>query len=151
MKEIMAGLRTNPPAEICGMKVTAVRDYKTGLRTANGVSEPTGLPTSDVLYFELENGNWVCVRPSGTEPKIKLYVNTNAADKATAEQLNADLRVASEALRAVVHGVDPGLKEGGIAGFPGIVSVTVIGEYGIHPRVGQQLGVAAEHRNTCRR
>jgi len=75
-----------------------VRDYKTGLRTANGVSEPTGLPTSDVLYFELENGNWVCVRPSGTEPKIKLYVNTNAADKATAEQLNADLRVASEAL-----------------------------------------------------
>jgi phosphoglucomutase len=62
------------------------------------VSEPTGLPTSDVLYFELENGNWVCVRPSGTEPKIKLYVNTNAADKATAEQLNADLRVASEAL-----------------------------------------------------
>ena len=51
-----------------------------------------------MLYFELENGNWVCVRPSGTEPKIKLYVNTNAADKATAEQLNADLRVASEAL-----------------------------------------------------
>ena len=98
MKEIMAGLRENPPAEICGMKVTAVRDYKTGLRTANGVAEPTGLPTSDVLYFELENGNWVCVRPSGTEPKIKLYVNTNAADKATAEQLNADLRVASEAL-----------------------------------------------------
>jgi len=98
MKEIMAGLRSNPPAEICGMKVTAVRDYKTGLRTANGVAEPTGLPTSDVLYFELENGNWVCVRPSGTEPKIKLYVNTNAADKATAEQLNADLRVASEAL-----------------------------------------------------
>ena len=98
MKEIMAGLRQNPPAEICGMKVTAVRDYKTGLRTANGVSAPTGLPTSDVLYFELENGNWVCVRPSGTEPKIKLYVNTNAADKATAEQLNADLRVASEAL-----------------------------------------------------
>ena len=60
--------------------------------------EPTGLPKSDVLYFELEKGNWVCVRPSGTEPKIKLYVNTNASDKADAEKLNADLRVASEAL-----------------------------------------------------
>ena len=55
-------------------------------------------PKSDVLYFELEKGNWVCVRPSGTEPKIKLYVNTNASDKADAEKLNADLRVASEAL-----------------------------------------------------
>ena len=67
-------------------------------RTADGKAEPTGLPKSDVLYFELEKGNWVCVRPSGTEPKIKLYVNTNAGDKADAEKLNADLRVASEAL-----------------------------------------------------
>ena len=75
-----------------------MRDYKKGTRTANGVTEPTGLPASDVLYFELEGGNWVCVRPSGTEPKIKLYVNTNAADKATAEKLNADLRAASEKL-----------------------------------------------------
>jgi len=80
------------------MKVTAVRDYKKGTRTANGVVEPTGLPTSDVLYFELENGNWVCVRPSGTEPKIKLYINTNAAEKAAAESLNVELRAAAEAL-----------------------------------------------------
>ena len=98
MKEIMAGLRDNPPAEIGGMKVTAVRDYLKGVRTANGVSEPTGLPASDVLYFELENGCWVCVRPSGTEPKIKLYVNTNAKDKAEAEKLNAGLCEASQAL-----------------------------------------------------
>ena len=80
------------------MKVTAVHDYLQSTRTANGKVEPTGLPKSDVLYFELEKGNWVCVRPSGTEPKIKLYVNTNASDKADAEKLNADLRVASEAL-----------------------------------------------------
>ena len=98
MKEIMAGLRTNPPAEICGMKVTAVRDYKTGLRTANGVSEPTGLPTSDVLYFELENGNWVCVRPSGTEPKIKLYVNVNDKEEAKAKELLSTLTAASQEL-----------------------------------------------------
>ena len=70
----------------------------TGTRTADGQVDPTGLPKSDVLYFELEKGNWVCVRPSGTEPKIKLYVNTNASDKADAEKLNADLRAASEAL-----------------------------------------------------
>ena len=98
MKSIMAGLRDNPPAEIGGMKVTAVRDYKKGTRTCDGKTEPTGLPASDVLYFELEKGCWVCIRPSGTEPKIKLYVNTNAADKATAESLNETLRQASEAL-----------------------------------------------------
>ena len=98
MKEIMAGLRTNPPAEICGMKVTAVRDYKTGLRTANGVAEPTGLPTSDVLYFELENGNWVCVRPSGTEPKIKLYVNVNDKEEAKAKALLAQLTASAQEL-----------------------------------------------------
>lgn len=100
MKEIMAGLRNNPPAEIGGMKVTAVRDYLSGVRKQNGVAEPTGLPTSDVLYFELEKGCWVCVRPSGTEPKIKLYVNTNAADQAEAERLNSVLCDASQALMA---------------------------------------------------
>ncbi len=98
MKEIMAGLRENPPAEIGGMKVTAVRDYKKGIRTAGGVSEPTGLPASDVLYFELENGCWVCVRPSGTEPKIKLYVNTNAKDRVEAQKLNEMLCEASQAM-----------------------------------------------------
>ena len=76
-----------------------MRDYLVGTRTdCEGNVTPAGLPKSDVLYFELENDAWVCIRPSGTEPKIKLYVNTNAADKAAAEQLNADLRVASEAL-----------------------------------------------------
>ena len=98
MKEIMAGLRENPPAEIGGMKVTAVRDYLKGVRTAGGETEPTGLPASDVLYFELEGGCWVCVRPSGTEPKIKLYVNTNAKDRAEAGRLNEMLCEASQAL-----------------------------------------------------
>lgn len=98
MKEIMRELRQNPPAELAGMKVTAVRDYLAGIRTENGESKPTGLPTSDVLYFELEGGCWVCVRPSGTEPKIKLYVNSNASEKAEAERLNEELREASEKL-----------------------------------------------------
>ena len=100
MKEIMKELRSNPPKEIGGMKVTAVRDYLKGVRVAEGGEEPTGLPASDVLYFELEGGCWVCVRPSGTEPKIKLYVNSNAMDKAEAQRLNETLRQASEALMA---------------------------------------------------
>ena len=100
MKEIMTGLRGNPPAEIGGLKVVAVRDYLRGVRTENGKEEPTGLPTSDVLYFELEKGCWVCVRPSGTEPKIKLYVNSNDRDQATAEEINRRLAEASKALMA---------------------------------------------------
>ena len=97
---IMKGLRENPPKEIGGLKVTAVRDYLKGVRTENGKEEPTGLPTSDVLYFELEKGNWVCVRPSGTEPKIKLYVNTNDKDQEVSRALNEKLCEASKALMA---------------------------------------------------
>ncbi len=98
MKEIMTGLRNNPPSEIAGLKVTAIRDYLKGIRTENGKQEPTGLPTSDVLYFELEKGCWVCVRPSGTEPKIKLYVNSNDRDQAVAQAINERLCEASKAL-----------------------------------------------------
>lgn len=100
MKEIMTDLREHPPVEIGGMKVTAVRDYLKGIRIADGKSEKTGLPASDVLYFELENGCWVCVRPSGTEPKIKLYVNTNNMDQKKAEELNVLLCEASRKLMA---------------------------------------------------
>ena len=98
MKAIMSGLRENPPTEIAGLRVTAVRDYLKGIRTENGREEPTGLPESDVLYFELEKGCWVCVRPSGTEPKIKLYINSNDRDEAAAKALNDKLSEASKAL-----------------------------------------------------
>ncbi len=98
MKEIMSGLRRNPPTEIAGMRVTAVRDYLKGIRTENGIEEPTGLPVSDVLYFELEKGCWVCVRPSGTEPKIKLYINSNDRDQEKAKALNECLCEASKAM-----------------------------------------------------
>ena len=100
MKEIMAGLRAEPPKELAGMKVTAVRDYLKGTRCAAGKEEPTGLPASDVLYYELENGCWVCIRPSGTEPKIKLYCNANAKDRETASRIAEELAKASQALMA---------------------------------------------------
>ena len=94
----MAGLRANAPKSLAGLSVLAVRDYKTGLRTdADGETAQMGLPVSDVLYYELEGRNWVCVRPSGTEPKIKLYVNTRAASTGAALDLNAALEKAAQA------------------------------------------------------
>ena len=73
--QMMRSLRTDPPAEVDGRRVAAVCDYLSGVRRtlADGGETPTGLPESDVLYFELEDGSWFCVRPSGTEPKIKFY------------------------------------------------------------------------------
>ena len=101
MQEIMRDLRTNPPKELAGKPVLAVRDYLAGTRTAqDGTVTPAGLPKSDVLYFELTDGAWVCIRPSGTEPKIKLYVNTNAKDEAAAHQENDALIEASQKLMA---------------------------------------------------
>ena len=99
MKQIMQDMRACAPKAIAGLPVLAVRDYKTGLRTdAQGVVSQMGLPVSDVLYYELEVKNWVCVRPSGTEPKIKLYVNTRAASSEAALELNAALEKAAQAL-----------------------------------------------------
>ena len=96
---IMTSLRENPPAEVGGYKILAIRDYKkdTIKNLATGEVTPTGLPASNVLYFEMENNTWICVRPSGTEPKIKLYygvVGTSLEDadtksKALADSVNA--------------------------------------------------------------
>ena len=85
MKEIMTRVRNNPPKEIGGFRVERVLDILRGTETlSDGTVRPLDYPASDVLYFSLEGGQFVCVRPSGTEPKIKLYVNVNdpAAEKA---------------------------------------------------------------------
>ncbi len=98
MKDIMAAMRNDPPKAIGSLKVTAVRDYLAQKKTTADGSEPIDLPKSDVLYFELENGNWICVRPSGTEPKIKLYVNTRADSEEAAQSLNEELKAAAQKL-----------------------------------------------------
>lgn len=73
---VMEKLHGEKLHSIGGSKVLATRDYLSGVReTSDGHVTPTGLPESDVLYYELEGGAWVCVRPSGTEPKIKVYIN----------------------------------------------------------------------------
>ncbi len=70
---LMNHLRNNTPAEIGGQPIALLGDYLKGTITENGAERPTGLPTSDVLYFKLENGDVIVVRPSGTEPKVKFY------------------------------------------------------------------------------
>ena len=76
IKDIMAALRKNPAKELAGLKVLKVRDYDADVVTdmATGEKSSTGLPKSNVLYFDLENDSWCCARPSGTEPKIKFYM-----------------------------------------------------------------------------
>lgn len=89
MKNIMEGLHSNPPKEFGGKKVLAVRDYKTSIRTdyETGKTEEILLPKSDVIYLELEDNNNFIVRPSGTEPKIKLYCMLRGKDKEDAEAI----------------------------------------------------------------
>ena len=76
IQAIMDGLRKNPVKAFGEFKVLKMRDYKTNevLDMADGEISKTGLPTSNVLYYELEPDAWCCARPSGTEPKIKFYM-----------------------------------------------------------------------------
>ncbi len=100
MRRIMKTLRETPPKAIGPFEVQAVQDYLQGTRTAGGRAEKLDYVPSDVLYYELPDGHWLCVRPSGTEPKIKLYVNTRAGTQEEAEELNRQLLAAGEALLA---------------------------------------------------
>ena len=86
---VMESLRTNTPDTVAGKRVIAVRDYKTSLRTEleSGKTKKILLPPSNVIYLELEDGNNFIVRPSGTEPKIKLYCLLRGSDRADAENL----------------------------------------------------------------
>ena len=92
MQSVMKALRDCPPAEFGGVKVAALRDYLKSERVCGGERTALTLPKSNVLYFELEGGAWLCVRPSGTEPKIKLYVNavtkSDADTKALLEKVS---------------------------------------------------------------
>lgn len=78
MRALMKRLREEPLGEIAGLQVLASRDYLKGERKAGGKTEKLDYPASDVLFYELAGGHWCCVRPSGTEPKIKVYVNTRS-------------------------------------------------------------------------
>ena len=101
LKEIAAlmdKLRANPPKNFGDLKVVEMRDYDLDKTTdmATGKVTPTGLPQSNVLYFELENDSWCCARPSGTEPKIKFYMGVKGSNlddaQAKVEALTAEVK-----------------------------------------------------------
>ncbi len=95
MADMMDSLRNDPPKEICGSKVNWVGDYKTGVTTDG----ETGLPRSNVLSYRMESGDAVIVRPSGTEPKIKIYITAKATSREEAEN---KLSVISESVKTLL-------------------------------------------------
>ncbi len=100
IKNKMAKMRSNPPTELVGLNVLEVRDYQEHvIKKADGEVYETDLPTSNVLYYELSNNSWCCVRPSGTEPKIKFYMGVKGSTMQDAEN---QLAVLSEAMKKFV-------------------------------------------------
>ena len=104
IQEIMEYFRAHTPSDFAGHKVLAVRDYKadTVKDLATGEVKPTGLPSSNVLYYELEDNAWLCVRPSGTEPKIKFYYGVKGT---SLEDAAAKSEKVGESVMAIVNGL----------------------------------------------
>lgn len=100
IREIMEGLRSDPPKSFGDFRVIAFRDYERDLvKKEDGSWSKTGLPKSNVLYFELENDAWCCMRPSGTEPKIKFYMGVKGESLADSESLLS--RLTEEVLKSI--------------------------------------------------
>ncbi|MCL2864529.1 MAG: phospho-sugar mutase [Lachnospiraceae bacterium] len=93
IKDILETLRKNPPMSIAGLLITKFRDYsKDYVRDMiSGEESKTGLPKSNVLYYDLSEDAWLCVRPSGTEPKVKFYYGVKGKSLADAEEKSAKL------------------------------------------------------------
>lgn len=91
IQEIMETLRGNTPKELGGYQVISARDYKTGVirDLATGEEKPSGLPVSNVLYYDLSDDAWLCVRPSGTEPKVKFYYGVKGTSLEDADAKSA--------------------------------------------------------------
>ena len=100
MNGVMDGLRSNAPTEIAGEKVISVSDYKLSVmkNLADGTESEIKLPKSNVLAYKLENGGSFIVRPSGTEPKIKVY----AAAVGTPDSADARLDAYEKAANAIM-------------------------------------------------
>lgn len=100
IQSMMEQIRTKVPEMIGGLKVLQFRDYREDVAKdcVTGLETPTGLPKSNVLYFELEDSAWCCIRPSGTEPKIKFYIGVKGTDNADAQKKLDDLTKAVEGL-----------------------------------------------------
>ncbi|MCI8478529.1 MAG: phospho-sugar mutase [Oscillospiraceae bacterium] len=101
MKALMDNLRANPPADIAGVHVKIRKDYSDGTQidTATGAQSAMELKGSNVLRYELEDGTSLIVRPSGTEPKVKVYILAQGADKASCDAQVAQYAVWAEGLK----------------------------------------------------
>ncbi|MEG1779685.1 MAG: phospho-sugar mutase [Clostridium sp.] len=90
IQEIMEYFRAHTPAEIGGLKTLSARDYTSGVikNMATGETKETGLPAANVLYYDLEDHAWLCVRPSGTEPKIKFYYGVKGTSMENADEMS---------------------------------------------------------------
>lgn len=104
IKSIMEILRKDAPTQIAGYDVLKARDYSadTIRDMKTGEVTPTGLPKSNVLYYELTNDAWLCVRPSGTEPKIKFYYGVKGTSLENAKELSKEF---GEKVQALIHDI----------------------------------------------
>jgi phosphoglucomutase len=104
IQSIMANLRENTPAKIGKYDVISARDYKadTVKNLATGEVTTTGLPSSNVLYYDLSDSAWLCVRPSGTEPKVKFYYGVKGTSLENAQALSKEM---GEAVLAMINGM----------------------------------------------
>ena len=93
MQGIMEGLRKNAPGEICGKKVLWMSDYQASVKKSAGAEEVIHLPKSNVVEYGLEGNNVIVVRPSGTEPKIKVYFMVQGKNRAEAQALEGQFKV----------------------------------------------------------
>lgn len=102
IQEIMNTLRENTPSKIGKYDVLSARDYKADTITnlATGEVTSTGLPNSNVLYYDMSDSAWLCVRPSGTEPKVKFYYGVKGTSLENAQNLSKEL---GEEVLAMIH------------------------------------------------
>ncbi len=100
INSILASFRSTPPTLVAGKKVVTVEDYKASERIVEGVKETIDLPKSNVLKYFLEDGSWFCLRPSGTEPKVKFYFGVKGSSLADSE---AVLKAISTDVMAQIH------------------------------------------------
>ena len=105
MNALMTSLREEPLSQVAGLRVEAVADYQRSIRKQDGKEEPIDLPKSNVLRFFLAGGNEAVVRPSGTEPKLKIYLTATADSKAAGVQM---LDAMERDMNAVVRGEQAG-------------------------------------------
>ena len=100
IQKILETLRAEAPTAVGKYKVLSARDYQAGTirNLVTGEETETGLPASNVLYYDLEDDAWLCVRPSGTEPKIKFYYGVKGTSLENAQELSAEMGESIQAM-----------------------------------------------------